>query len=245
MTNLVEIKNLAYKMGPKKIFTDLNLTLEQGKIIALLGENGAGKTTLIRILAGFNKRMQGNILSNGQTLGVRTKAQVSFLDELKDFKKSDRLGQIIRFYKRLYPDFDSEKAAELMAFMALDEKAKLGSLSTGNRQKFSLVVTLSRKAKLYLLDEPLSGVDILAREKIIRAMIQWFDEESSILISTHHIGEMDTITDDVIVLKNQVIIDHASADDIRAVYGKDLESYYREIYGTGDLNNENISKFDD
>lgn len=240
MTNLVDIQHLAYKIGPKKIFTDLNLSFEQGKIIALLGENGAGKTTLMRILATLNKRTQGKIMINGKTIGTPTKSDVSFLDELKDFKKSDRLSQIIHFYKRMYPNFNARKAAELMMFMALDEKAKLGSLSTGNRQKFNLVVTLAQKAKLYLLDEPLRGVDILAREKIIRALIQWFDEDSSILISTHHVGEMDAVIDDMMILKNQVIIAHTAADAIRATYGQDLESYYRAIYENGGLNHESI-----
>lgn len=233
MTNLVQINHLAYRMGPKKIFTDLNLTLEKGKIIALLGENGAGKTTLIKILAALNKRMQGEILINGERLSPITKSQVSYLDELKDFTKSEKLSRIITFYERMYPDFDRQRAQELMDFMVLDGKMKLRSLSAGNRQKFNLVVSLSRKAKLYLLDEPLSGIDILAREKIIAALIKWFDEESTILISTHHISEMEAVVDDVVILKDQVIVEHQSADDIRSLHGKNLEDFYREIYTEG------------
>lgn len=233
MTNLVEINHLAYKMGQKKIFTDLNLTLEKGKIIALLGENGAGKTTLIKILAALNKRMQGEILINGERLSLITKSQVSYLDELKDFTNSEKLSRIITFYERMYPDFDCNRAQELMDFMALDNKLRLKSLSTGNRQKFNLVIALSRRAKLYLLDEPLSGVDILAREKIISALIKWFYEDSSILISTHHISEMEAVVDDVVILKDRVIIEHQSADDIRSLHGKNLEGYYRDIYTNG------------
>lgn len=130
----------------------------------------------------------------------------------------------------MYPDFDRQCAQELMDFMGLDGKMKLRSLSAGNHQKFNLVVSLSRKAKLYLLDEPLSGIDILAREKIIAALIKWFDEESTILISTHHISEMEAVVDDVVILKDKVIVEHQSADDIRSLHGKNLESFYREIY---------------
>ncbi len=134
----------------------------------------------------------------------------------------------------MYPDFDCNRAQELMDFMALDNKLRLKSLSTGNRQKFNLVIALSRRAKLYLLDEPLSGVDILAREKIISALIKWFDEDSSILISTHHISEMEAVVDDVVILKDRVIIEHQSADDIRSLHGKNLEGYYRDIYTNGE-----------
>jgi len=226
----VSISHLGYKNGFKTIFQDLDLTLKRGKMIALLGENGAGKTTLMRILANVAKNITGEVKIDGIPLGIETKKKVSFLDTLSAFNRFEKLRNILMFYRMMYEDFDFNKAYDLMNFMNLDMDGKLGSLSTGNGEKFRMALALSRKASLYLLDEPLSGVDILAREKIIQALIQEFTENSSILVSTHHIAEMESMIDDVLIMKDQKIVIHKSADEIREETSLGLEAYYREIY---------------
>jgi ABC-2 type transport system ATP-binding protein len=233
MNNLVEVSGVQYKIGAHEIFHDLSLEIGCGKLVALLGENGAGKTTLMRILSGVAKNYRGSVSIDGQAIGPATKAKVSYLSDLSDFTKDTKLQQIIRFYQDVYADFDSERATQLMGFMGLDDQVRLQSLSTGNVQKFMMVLTLARRASLYLLDEPLSGVDILARERIIKAMIEFFSDDATIFISTHHIGEMEQVVDDVVIMKNQEIIVHAPADDIRETSGQGLEEYYRTAYTQG------------
>ncbi|MDR3157389.1 MAG: ABC transporter ATP-binding protein [Lactobacillales bacterium] len=229
-TDLVTISQMGYKNGFKTIFRDLNLNLGYGKIIALLGENGAGKTTMMRILANIAKNSTGVVKIEGDFVGFATKSKVSYLDALSGFQKSEKLKDVIEFYQTMYADFDRERVNELMKFMKLDLDEKLGSLSKGNREKFMLVVAFSRVVPLYLLDEPLSGVDIVARNKIIQSLIKWLNEDSSIVISTHHIVEIERIVDEVVVMKDQEIIIHKSVDEIRQESANSLEDYYRKIY---------------
>ncbi|WP_259305134.1 ATP-binding cassette domain-containing protein [Enterococcus asini] len=165
--SLVEVKNVSYGKGRKQIVKDLNFQLEPGKIVALLGENGSGKTTIIRLLAGLALRWQGTITIAQEKVGTKTKAFVALLADINDFPSDFSIEQVVAFYETMYADFDLGKARQLLTFMELGEEEQLKNLSRGNREKLALLLTLSRKAQVYLLDEPLSGIDLLSREKII------------------------------------------------------------------------------
>lgn len=226
--SLVEVKQVSYGKGRKEILKDVNFQLESGKIIALLGENGSGKTTIVRLLANLALGWQGEITIADQKVGTGTKAFVALLADLGDFPSDFSVQQVLDFYETMYPDFDLGKARQLLTFMELVEEDRLKNLSRGNREKLALVVTLSRKAQIYLLDEPLSGIDLLSREKIIQSLVRWFDEESLVLITTHQLSEIENIVDEVLILKDKTIVLQADLETIREEEGIGLEELYRQ-----------------
>lgn len=230
MKELVKIEQLSYRKGRKQIFNRLNFSVSSGKIIALIGENGSGKTTIMRLLSGLALNWKGQILIDNCVVGTKTKSFVAYLEDQNNFQSNVQIEEVISFYARFYSDFDKRRAYELLRFMNLSESEKIGNLSKGNTEKFALSMTLARKAKLYLLDEPLSGVDLLSREKIIQSLLQWFDEESTIIITTHQLREIENIIDEVMFLRDGQIILHESLETIKEVKHKDLEDLYREVY---------------
>ncbi|EOH99548.1 hypothetical protein UAW_00700 [Enterococcus haemoperoxidus ATCC BAA-382] len=230
MKELVKIEQLSYRKGRKQIFNQLNFSVSSGKIIALIGENGSGKTTIMRLLSGLALNWKGQILIDNCVVGTKTKSFVAYLEDQNNFQSNVQIEEVISFYARFYSDFDKRRAYELLRFMNLSESEKIGNLSKGNTEKFALSMTLARKAKLYLLDEPLSGVDLLSREKIIQSLLQWFDEESTIIITTHQLREIENIIDEVMFLRDGQIILHESLETIKEVKHKDLEDLYREVY---------------
>lgn len=225
----IEVKHVAYRKGLKQIFSDLNFEVDNGKIVALLGENGSGKTTIMRLLAGLALNWKGEMTIAGVGVDHRTKEDVSLLADLDDFPNDYQVKQVLDFYQSFYQDYDGGKAQQLLEFMEVDPEAKIKTLSKGNREKVALVATLARKAKVYLLDEPLSGIDLLAREKIIQSLLRWFDEESLILITTHQIAEIENIVDEVMILKDQQIVLHDNLETIREKHQLGLEGIYREV----------------
>lgn len=230
MNDLVKVEQLSYRKGMKQIFNALDFSIQSGKIIALIGENGSGKTTIMRLLAGLALNWKGQILIDGCVVGTKTKSFVAYLEDKNNYQPNQRLEEIISFYDRFYTDFDKRRAYELLRFMNLSESEKIGNLSKGNAEKFALSMTLARIAKLYLLDEPLSGVDLLSREKIIQSLLQWFEEDSSIIITTHQLREIENIIDEVLFLRDGKIILHESLETMKEVKHKDLEALYREVY---------------
>ena len=171
MNNLLSVKDLSYKKNQKQILHDVNLNLEKGKIIALLGENGAGKTTLMRIIAGVAKNYKGTISLEGATKEADRKARLSFTDGLTGFSDSTKIKDIVNFYINIFEDFDADQFDQLREFMKLDLDMKLSQLSRGMREKLIIALTFSRKVDLYLLDEPFGGIDAMARKKIINSII--------------------------------------------------------------------------
>ncbi|WP_303217702.1 ATP-binding cassette domain-containing protein [Enterococcus asini] len=226
--SLVEVKNVSYGKGRKQIVKDLNFQLEPGKIVALLGENGSGKTTIIRLLAGLALRWQGTITIAQEKVGTKTKAFVALLADINDFPVDFSIEQVVAFYENMYADFDLGKARQLLTFMELGEEEQLKNLSRGNREKLALLLTLSRKAQVYLLDEPLSGIDLLSREKIIQSLVRWFDEESLLVITTHQLSEIENLVDQVLILKEGTIALHADLESVREEEGIGLEELYRQ-----------------
>lgn len=227
--SFVEVKNLRYKKRGQVIFSDLNFNLDKGRIIALLGENGSGKTTIMRLLSGLALKWQGEMTIDGISVGAKTKSRVSYLMNIDDFVMDYTVGKFLNFYRTFYPDYSPERAAELLDFMELDTKTDLRVLSRGQQEKVVLVATLARKAEIYLLDEPLSGVDLLTREKIIQSLIRWFDEDSLILLSTHQMAEIENVADEVMILKDKQIVLHQDVESLRETRGLGLENLYREV----------------
>src|SRR5699024_605266 len=229
MNKLLEVKELTYRKNLKNILDNVNLDVDSGKIIALLGENGAGKTTLMRVIVGIAKHYQGEVLLNGDGSEVYRKANIAMTDNLKGLSDSTKIGEVEEFYQKLFSDFDSSKFEQLRSFMKLSNDMKLGQLSRGMREKLEIAVTLSRETKLYLLDEPFSGIDPMARKRIINSILLWKNPDSTIIISDHFVNEITTILDEVVIVKDKKIASHLSADDIRA-HGKSIEEYYESLY---------------
>ncbi len=233
MSNLLEIENLTYRKNLKVILKDINLNLKHGKIVALLGENGAGKTTLMRIIAGINKNFRGMVAIDGVQSVADRKRVISFSDSLSGFKESTKVAKIINFYEYLYDDFDKNKFKQLQKFMRLNEDLRLSEMSKGMREKLIIALTFSRQAELYLLDEPFSGIDAMARKKIISSIILWKADEATILISDHFVNEIASMLDEVVVVKDKTIYCHKSTEEIRES-NQSIEEFYENIYGEGE-----------
>ncbi len=229
MKDILIIKDLNYKKNQKTILNDVNLNLSSGKIVALLGENGAGKTTLMRLIAGIAKNYKGSIQVDGFINEAQRKAKLSFTDGLTGFSDSSKLKEIEKFYATIFDDFDENEFEEIRKFMKLDLEMKLSQLSRGMREKLIIALTFARKADLYLLDEPFGGIDAMARKKIINSIILWKDEKSTILISDHFVNEIAALLDEVVIVKDNTVLEHKSADDIRQTH-KSIEEYYESFY---------------
>ncbi len=231
MNFLVDITDMKKSYNIKNpIFENLNLKLESGKIIGLLGPNGSGKTTLIKLLAGLLREDSGNILINGEKIGPNTKAVVAYLPERTYFNESLRVRQLISMFKDFYADFDETRAYHMMELLRIDTNTVLKKLSKGTKEKVQLIMVMSRRAKLYLLDEPIAGVDPAARDYIMETILTNYDNEASIVISTHLISDIENILDDVILLKEGKIVTHKGADELRAEKGQSIDEIFREVF---------------
>lgn len=229
MSELLSINDLTYRKNLRKILDNVNLNVESGKIVALLGENGAGKTTLMKIIAGIAKHYKGTVIVDGKEKEAERKSVLSMTDSLRGFSDSVTIGWVRNFYIKIYTDFDEKQFDELLNFMKLNDDMKLGQLSRGMREKLIIALTLSRKAKLYLLDEPFSGIDPMSRKKIINSILLWKDEDSTLIISDHFVNEISSILDEVVIVKDKTVASHISADKIRE-QGKSIEQYYEDFY---------------
>ncbi|MBO5424498.1 MAG: ABC transporter ATP-binding protein [Lachnospiraceae bacterium] len=231
MSNIVEINGLHKQYSKKKVvFHNLNLNLESGKIIGLLGPNGSGKTTLIKLLAGLLKEEKGSVTIGGHQVGHESKAIVSYLPERTYLNENLKVKQVINIFKDFYADFDEARAYHMMDLLKIDTNMIIKKLSKGNKEKVQLIMVMSRRAKLYLLDEPIAGVDPAARDYIIETILSNFDSEASILISTHLISDIENILDDVIFIKDGNIVCHQDADSLRQEKGQSIDEIFREVF---------------
>ena len=230
MSNIVEVNNLVKKFGSKTVLRDITLNLEKGKVLGILGPNGQGKTTLLNILAGLQKSTSGEVKVDGILVGYESKKIVSYLQEKDYLYKWMTVEGAVKFYKDFFRDFDEVKINELLEFMKLEKKAKVRNLSKGMLEKLGLSLTLSRKSKLYILDEPISGVDTISRDKIVDAIIKNLDQNASMIITTHYVGELENIFDEVIFMGEGLIIEKGDAEDLREKYGASIDEIYRKVF---------------
>lgn len=219
------------KVYLKKVALDgLNLEVNKGKIIGLLGPNGSGKTTFLKILAGILRASSGEILIDGKVPGVETKAIVSYLPDKEYIYKWMKIKDAIGYFKDFYSDFDVNKAEEMLKFMNLDRESKVKALSKGMKEKLYLTLTLSRKAKLYVLDEPLGGVDPTTREKILDAILNNYSEDSAMIITTHLVNDIERLFDEVAFISEGKIVLQGNAEELRIERGQSIDGIYREIF---------------
>ncbi len=228
--SLVSIRNLSKKYGKHTALKDVSLDIPRGRIIGLLGPNGSGKTTLIKLMNGLLTPGKGQILIDGNLPGVGTKACVSYLPERTYLPPAIRVKQLLSYFTDFYADFDRQKALSMLTSLQISPDASLKTLSKGTKEKVQLIMVMSRKAQLYILDEPIAGVDPAARDYILKTIIQDYSEEASILLSTHLISDIEPILDDVIFLKDGEITLTSSVEDIRNTYGKSVDAYFREVF---------------
>ena len=246
MSKVLKISDLKYKKNNKLILNDINLSLDNGKIIGLLGANGAGKTTLMRLIAGVNAKTSGKIEVSGIESKAAIKSCVSMTYSLDSFTKargilssenSIKVKNIVKFYLEVYPDFSLEKYQAMAKYMVINSDAKVTKMSTGGREKLAIALTLARQVPLYLLDEPLNGIDIMTRKKIIKSIIQWKPDASTIIISSHYVTEITSLLDEAVIIKDKTIYEVSSVEDIQVKYHLGIEDYYEKVY-EGSLDDE-------
>ena len=230
MSVLLECRELSKSFGSKKVLDHVNFTIDAGKITGLLGPNGAGKTTLLKLANGLLQPDEGKVLICDKEPGVETKAAVSYLPDRMYMADWMKVGDIVDMFDDFYSDFNKGKALEMCRTLHIEEEQKIKNLSKGNQEKMQLMLVMSRKAKLYLLDEPIGGVDPAAREFILKTIIGNYNEEGSVLISTHLIGDVEQVLDDVIFLNEGRVILKDSVDSIRETTGNSVDSLFREKY---------------
>jgi len=215
----------------KKALKNINLKFQEGKIYGILGPNGSGKTTLMKIIADLHKQSAGDILICGEKPSHKTRAYVAYMPTENFVYGWMRVKDAFIFYKDMYADFDAVRAEELLKFMELDMNQKVASLSTGQRARLKITLVISRRARVYMLDEPLNGLDPISRTKIKECIIDQFNAEGVMLISTHLVNEIEQILDEVIFLDHGEVILQGETEAMRIQKGKSLEDIYREVYG--------------
>ena len=227
---LVEIKNLSKTYGDKEVLNDINLSITGGKIIGLLGKNGAGKTTLIKLINDLLTPTKGEILVKGKKIGVETKKVISYLPERTYLNKQMKVSEVIDYFKDFYDNFDSEKAKRLLKDLDLDINQKLSKMSKGMQEKVQLVLVMSRNADLYILDEPLGGVDPATRDYILDTILSNFSDNASVIISTHLISDIERILDEVIFIDKGKIVLQSNADKLRNKEKSSIDEIFRRMF---------------
>lgn len=227
---LVKCTALTRRFETVQALRGVDLTLTSGKIVGLLGPNGSGKTTLIKILNGLLQPTSGEVRIAGQLPGVETKAITSYLPDRGYFPDWMRVGDMIELFTDFYTDFDCAKAEEMCRVLGLNTKAKIKTLSKGTREKMQLMLVMSRRARLYLLDEPIAGVDPAAREFILRTILTNYNENGTVLISTHLILDVEQVLDEAVFLQQGQIVLHESTDSIRERTGGSVDALFRNMF---------------
>ena len=227
---LLECKNVNKEFSNKKVLKNINLKIPSGKIIGLLGKNGTGKTTLIKLINDLLTPTSGSILVNGKQVGVESKKIISYLPERTYLDKSMTVEDVLKYFSDFYDDFDEEKAKKLLKTLDLDVKQKLSKMSKGMQEKVQLVLVMSRKAELYILDEPLGGVDPATRDYILDTILTNFNEGASVIISTHLIADIERILDEVIFIDKGKIILQSDSDELRTKENGSIDEIFRRMF---------------
>ncbi|CAM3998520.1 MULTISPECIES: ABC transporter ATP-binding protein [Bacillus cereus group] len=230
MTELLKIENLWKRYGLKAVIRELNIEITEGKIIGLVGDNGSGKTTLLKMIAGLQHPSEGSITIAGKKVGLETKEVVSFMSDKPVFDDWMTVKDSLFFYRDFYKDFDIQKAVDTIAEFKIPLEEKITALSKGMVEKLQIILTFSRKAKLYVLDEPLGGIDLVSREHVLNLILQFYREDCTILISTHLINEVENIFDEVIFLKDGEIVLYENVEELRFQRGKAVADVFKEVF---------------
>lgn len=228
--SLLLVKNANKSYGSVKALCNVSLNVSRGKIVGLLGPTGSGKTTLTKLIAGLLTLDSGEIRVLGKQIGIETKKAVAYLSEKNSLPNRFTVKEAVMFYEDFFEDFDRARAEKMLADLSIDQNEKIKALSKGTKEKVGLVLVMARKAELYVLDEPLSGVDPAARDYIIDTIIKNTPESSSVIISTHLISDIERIMDEFIFMKYGEVYTTGTPEEIRKKYGKSVDSYFREVF---------------
>lgn len=227
---LLECRNLSKKFDNKYVLDNINIKIPKGKIIGLLGKNGSGKTTLIKLINDLLTPTSGEILFKGEKIGVKSKRKIAYLPDKTYLDSSKKVKDVLKFFNDFYDNFNLKKANKLIDELNIDMDCPIYKMSKGVKEKFNLILVISRDADLYVLDEPLLGVDASSRDYIIKTIITNFKEGSSVLISTHFIKEIEKILDGVIFLSDGKIVLNSSCDELRKNKKKSIEEIFKEMF---------------
>ena len=228
--SILQCRNLSKKYGATEALRGIDLELEAGRIVGLLGPNGSGKTTFIKLANGLLKPSEGEILIDGNSPGKETKAEVAYLPDRDFLPDYMSVSQLIKYYSDFFDDMNMAKAEEMLRSLDLDKDMKLKKMSKGTREKVQLILTMSRDAKVYFLDEPIAGVDPAARDYILRTIITNYNPEALVVISTHLIADVENVLDEVVFIKEGSIVLHKEADAIREEEAKSIDGLFREVF---------------
>lgn len=228
--SILQCRNLSKKYGATEALRGIDLELEAGRIVGLLGPNGSGKTTFIKLANGLLKPSEGEILIDGNSPGKETKAEVAYLPDRDFLPDYMSVSQLIKYYSDFFSDMNTAKAEEMLRSLDLDKDMKLKKMSKGTREKVQLILTMSRDAKVYFLDEPIAGVDPAARDYILRTIITNYNPDALVVISTHLIADVENVLDDVVFIKEGSIVLHKEADVIREEEAKSIDGLFREVF---------------
>lgn len=230
MNTLIEAKDLTKNYGKKTAVDHISFSIEGGHIIGLLGPNGSGKTTLIKMLNGLLTPTSGTLYYKGNPIGVESKKHISYLPDHTYLNMSQRVSDVISYFKDFFDDFDENRAYDMLKKLQINPSDRLKTMSKGTKEKVQLILVMSRRADLYILDEPIAGVDPAAKDYILDIILSNYDPDASILISTHLIADIENILDEVIFIKNGQICLSSSVDDIREKEGKSIDTLFREVF---------------
>ena len=230
MSELLRCENLWKSYGRSPVLRDLSLTLERGRIIGLLGPNGCGKTTLMKIINGLLVPDRGTVTVEGYPVGIESKKRISYLPDANYLPDWMTVEDLCAMFRDFYQDFDGDKAGNMLKDLNIGEKERLKTLSKGTKEKVQLILAMSRRAQLYLLDEPIGGVDPAARDYILRTIISNYNENATVMLSTHLIGDVEQVLDEAVFLRDGKVMLHQSVDEIREADGKSVDDLFREVF---------------
>lgn len=230
---LIVARGLTKTYGVQPALDHIDLSVGSGRIVGLLGPNGSGKTTFIKLLCGLLQPTLGMLTVDGHTPGVHTKSVISYLPDRMYFADWMKTSDLIDFFADFYADFDRQKAMEMLAALSIGPNERMKTLSKGTKEKVQLALIMSREAKLYLLDEPIAGVDPAARDFILNTILTNYNENGTVLLSTHLISDIERVLDEVIFLQTGHVVRHDTVDNIRENEGKSVDQLFREIFAYG------------
>ena len=227
---ILECVDLSKRFGSVQALDEVNLKIEPGRVIGLLGPNGSGKTTLLKLANGLLTPTSGEVLIDGELPGRESRSIVSYLPDKPYLAEWMKVRQLLDFFEDFYDDFDRDRAMEMLLRLNIDENMRIKEMSKGTREKTQLILVMSRRAKLYLLDEPIGGVDPATRDYILDTIIRNYNPEAAVIISTHLIADVEQVLDDVIFINNGKIVLESSVDTIREDHGMSVDQYFREVF---------------